>query len=246
MPSALGAALVATQGEAAPEVAQTDTRAPPLCEPLDKPQQLVPVLRGWHTEDTVRAELQTAHALGEPLLTLAQQSQESVMLGAAHRVLGTTVCYAGAIADASTHFAQGRARYAFQQHRASVVRSGEETGVWCSRYAALALWYVGDPDQGLPQPDQALTLVQQRRHPLSLGHAVSWAALFHPFRRAVRCTQERAEAALSLATDQGCPSWMAVGALLRGWALAPQEQGKEGIEQLPQGLMTSRATGAGV
>jgi predicted ATPase len=37
---------------------------------------------------------------------------------------------------------------------------------------------------------------------------------------------------------------MAVGSLMRGWALAHQGQIKEGIEQLTQGLRAYRATGA--
>jgi len=36
----------------------------------------------------------------------------------------------------------------------------------------------------------------------------------------------------------------AVGSLLRGWALAQQRQAKEGIEQMHQGLIAHRATGA--
>jgi len=57
-------------------------------------------------------------------------------------------------------------------------------------------------------------------------------------------TQERAAALISLATNQGFPQWMALGALLRGWALAQQGQAQEGITQITQGLMTYRATGA--
>jgi predicted ATPase len=37
---------------------------------------------------------------------------------------------------------------------------------------------------------------------------------------------------------------MAVGSLMRGWALAQQGQAREGIEQLTQGLIAHRATGA--
>ena len=37
---------------------------------------------------------------------------------------------------------------------------------------------------------------------------------------------------------------MAIGALLRGWALAHQGQAEEGIEQINQGLSAFRATGA--
>ena len=56
--------------------------------------------------------------------------------------------------------------------------------------------------------------------------------MFHQFRREGRATQEHAEAAISLATDQGFPLWMAIGAILRGWALAHQGQAKEGIAQI--------------
>ena len=46
------------------------------------------------------------------------------------------------------------------------------------------------------------------------------AAAFHQLRREVRAVQERAEAAMILAKDQGFPYWMAMGAILYGWALA--------------------------
>ena len=55
---------------------------------------------------------------------------------------------------------------------------------------------------------------------------------------------ERAEAAISLATEQGFPHWRARGVVLRGWALVQQGQVKEGIEQIHLGLTTYRATGA--
>jgi predicted ATPase len=68
--------------------------------------------------------------------------------------------------------------------------------------------------------------------------------MFHQLRREERCTQERAEAAMSLAKEQGFPYWMAISSILRGWALAQQGQGKEGIKQINQGMMDYRATGA--
>jgi predicted ATPase len=89
-----------------------------------------------------------------------------------------------------------------------------------------------------------LTLAQQVAHPFSLAFAFVLAAMFHAFRREKRCTQARAEAALSLAKEQGFPIWMAVGALLRGWALTHQGQGQEGIAQMTQALSAYRATGA--
>ena len=71
-----------------------------------------------------------------------------------------------------------------------------------------------------------------------------FAALLHQFRREGQAAQERAEAVIALSTEQGFPFWLAWGTIVRGWALAEQGQGEEGIAQMRQGLAAWRATGA--
>jgi predicted ATPase len=56
--------------------------------------------------------------------------------------------------------------------------------------------------------------------------------------------QEHAEAAIALCKEHGFPYWLAEGTILRGWALAEQGQGTEGIAQLREGLAVYQATGA--
>ena len=70
------------------------------------------------------------------------------------------------------------------------------------------------------------------------------AAFVSQFRRDVPAVYEQAEAAVALATEQGFPLWAAWGTSVRGWALAMQGQGEEGMAQLRQGIAASRATGA--
>jgi predicted ATPase len=241
---ALGASLIATKGASAPEVEQTYTYARQLCTHLEAPQQLFPMLRGFWNYYQLRAELQTAHELGEQLLTLAQQSQDATMLVAAHRALGTTSFYMGAVASAHTHFTQGIALYDPMQHRASAFLYGEDAGVLCRSYSVWTLWLLGYPDQAHTRNDEAVTLAQQSVHPLSLTTAWSCAAGLHQFRREGSVAQKRAEATIVLATEQGFPLWLAFGAMLRGWALAYQGQAQEGIKQLHQGLLAWCATGA--
>ena len=68
--------------------------------------------------------------------------------------------------------------------------------------------------------------------------------MFYQLRREERCTQEHAEATVILAKEQGFRYWMAIGAILHGWALTHQGQAQEGIAQIEQGLVAYRATGA--
>ncbi len=241
---ALGASLIATKSAAAPEVEQIYARARQLCEHLEAPQQFFPVLRGLWNYYFVRAELQTAHTLGEQLLTLAQQAQNRALLSEAHRVMGTTRMWLGDTATAHGHFSQGIALYDAQQHRTSALHYGQDTGVSCRNYAAWTLWFLGYPAQGLARSQEAVTLVQQIDHPFSLCVALSNAAIFHQCRQEGQATQERAEAAIRLATEQGFPLWMAISSILRGWALVQQGHAREGIEQLHQGLIAHRATGS--
>jgi TOMM system kinase/cyclase fusion protein len=236
---ALGASLLATKGYAGSEVGETYTYARQLCQSLDNPHQLFPVLRGLWQCYNVRGEYLTARELGEQLMTLAEQVQDAAMLVSAHHALGSMLFYAGAVADAHTHFAQGIALYDPQQFL-----YGEDAGVACRSFAARTLWFLGYPDQGLAQSQQAVTLAQQRAHPLSLNYALRIAAMFHQFRREVRVAQERAEASIRLATEQGFPYWIAFGTILRGWALTHQGQAQAGVEQMHQGLTAWRATGA--
>src|SRR5262249_31346083 len=71
-------------------------------------------------------------------------------------------------------------------------------------------------------------------------------AVVHQHRREGQAVQERAEAQIALAREQGFPFWVAFGTVLWGWALAAQGQEEEGIAQMRQGLAALRARGAEV
>jgi predicted ATPase len=239
----LGVSLSVTKGFGAPEVEPTFRRAQHLCTHLEAPSQLFPALRGLWAHYLVRAELQTAQALGEQLLSWAQHAQNLVRCVAARSCLGMTLMYVGAVTAAHTHFTQGLALYDPEQHRATTFLYGGNAGVTCHSFRAWTLWFLGYPDQGLAQSQQAVTLAQQIAHPFCLAEALFFAAMLHQFRREVRAVQERAEASILLFQEQAFPLWRAIGPLLRGWALAHQGQAQAGIAQITQGLSAFRAAG---
>jgi predicted ATPase len=119
-----------------------------------------------------------------------------------------------------------------------------DDGMASLSYTASVLWNLGYPDQALKRSREALALAQELSHPYSLGFALFFAAKLHQYRREGQLTQERAEATMTLSTDQGFLYWLAMGTILRGWALAEQGQGEEGIAQTRQGLAVYRATGS--
>jgi hypothetical protein len=74
--------------------------------------------------------------------------------------------------------------------------------------------------------------------------ALTFAAVFHQLRREARLTQERAEASIHVSTEQRFPFWLAIGMVMRGWALAVQGQRGDGLAQIGQGLEALQTSGA--
>jgi predicted ATPase len=116
--------------------------------------------------------------------------------------------------------------------------------VSCRLYAAATLWLLGYPAQALAHLHDALALVHELSHPYPLVFARIWAAMVSQLRQDVPTVYTQAEAAVTLATEQGFPHWVALGTSLRGWALAMQGQGEAGRAQVHQGIASYRATRA--
>jgi predicted ATPase len=241
---ALGPALVATKGFAAPAVGHVYARARALCQQVGDTPQFFPALWGLWVFYNVRGELRTAQELGEHLLSLAQRASDPALLLQAHHALETTLFWSGEFTAALEHMEQGLALYNPQQHRShAFLYGGHDPGVCCLSHGARALWYCGYPDRALRRSHEAFRLAQELSHPGSVAHALGFAAALHRLRREGQLALERSEAAIALARGQGFAQRLAEATMLRGWALAAQAQEAEGLAQMCQGLADYRATG---
>jgi predicted ATPase/class 3 adenylate cyclase len=240
---ALGPALIATKGAAAPEVEQTYARARALCAQVGETPQLFPTLRGLCWFYRTRGVLQMARELGEQLYRLAQREAVPTPRLEAHEALGDTLFYLGEYAAARTHLEQGIALTDQAARRALALRDTVAPGMRCLAHAATTLWCLGFPAQAVRRSQEALALAQALAHPLSLATAQHFAAYLHHCRREASAVQAQAEALLTLATAQGFPVWVGLGTCWRGWALAVQGQGEVSLAQMHQGMAAVLATG---
>ena len=128
--------------------------------------------------------------------------------------------------------------------RALVFRMGQDPGVVCRAEAVWTLGLLGSPAHTLARLHEALTLAQELAHPYSLAWVRCWATYVYQCCRNVAAVHAQAEAAMALSPARSFPPGAALGMCLRGWALAMQGQGEEGVAQVRQGLCAYRATGA--
>jgi predicted ATPase len=244
MQLALGRALLATKGYAAPEVGAAYTRARALCQQGVQSPQLFPVIFGLWQFYVLRGDLQVARELGEQLLALAQYLQDPAYLLEAHRALAFTCFSLGEMAPARAQAERGIGLYHPQKHHAPAFMYGQDPGTSCMAYAALALWHLGYPDRALQRSHQMLRLAHELSHPFSLAHALYFASLLHQHRREVQEAQECADALMALSTEHGFELYVIRGTLQRSWALTEQGQLEAGLTQMRRGLNAYRDTGA--
>jgi predicted ATPase len=130
------------------------------------------------------------------------------------------------------------------RHRSHTFLYGQDPGVSCLAIGAVALWLLGYPGQAVERSRRAISLARELSQPNSLALALHFAAMLHQYRREGSATEDRARAALDVATEHGFSFWLAGGMVLRGWALATQGAETGGRDQLQQGLAAWQATGS--
>jgi class 3 adenylate cyclase/predicted ATPase len=241
--TALGSALVATKGPAAPEVEAAYARAYTVCQQVEETVQLLPVLWGLWNFYLVRGELDTAHEVEEKFARFAQLQPEPMHRMWGFCAPGMELYYRGEFVPALAHLEEGIALHDPRDRRAEPHGYMYDAGVTSLSFLVWTLWALGDPDRARRCSADALALARELGNPFGLARALPYAAVLHQFLLEAPAVQELAEAAIVLARDQGFAQRMAWATILRGWSRAMQGQGAEGIAEIHQGLATFRAMG---
>ena len=174
----LGATLSMTQGYTAPEVKRAYDRAHALCGQVGESPHLFPALFGLCRFEFLSGELQTARALGEELVRLAQREPGPGLRPSAHAALGATLFYLGEPAAAHAQLEQGLRVYDRHQQGALILQHGEDTGVMCLNFDAWALQLLGYSDQALTRSRGSAGFGRGAVSPLYLGYSGSRLAPF--------------------------------------------------------------------
>jgi predicted ATPase/DNA-binding winged helix-turn-helix (wHTH) protein len=240
----LGVHLQAIQGFASPAARRAFGRARDLCRGVDQGVLLFPVLWGLWLYHKVRSDLPTARAMADELHALAERVGDAALALQAHQALAVTTLCLGEPAATVKHMERGSALYDPDRHHTHTFLFGQDPGVACRAFGAVALWLLGYPDRALAVSREAATRAHELAQPSSQALALHFAAMVRQCRREAAGARACAELALAIAADQGMSFWKAGGAVLRGWAVAEGGNPVEGVTLLRQGLDAWQATGS--
>jgi class 3 adenylate cyclase/predicted ATPase len=240
---ALSAPLVAAAGYGAPELKQTFERAYALCQQLGETPELFGTLVGlWLFHNSGPSVLQMAREVADQLLRLAQLQEDAGRLQGTHGMMSNTLWFMGELAATRVHLEQALALDASVAD-GFVEELGVEAGMCALAYTASNLWLLGFPEQALRQSTAAGARAQELAHPFNSVVGLELATVSNILRREPQITQERANALISLSTEQGLPLHTAWGHIYQGWVLGEQGHTEQGRDLLKNGLSVFRASG---
>jgi serine/threonine protein kinase/predicted ATPase len=240
----LGMQLQVAVGYAAPEVEKIYDRAHALYEMLPEAPHLFRVLWGLWMYYEVGSKLGKSRELAERLLTLARNAQDPDLLIQAHVALTVTTFSLGELAATREHAEQGISLHNPSRHNSHVHIYGQDPGVACLAFGAVAHWLLGYPELAMKRSRQAIALGRELGHPTS--HALShyFGTMLWQYCRDASAVQKGAEATTAIATEHGLSLWLANGLVMGGWAQAELGESAKGIAMIRKGLADWLATGA--
>jgi predicted ATPase len=242
----LGVAVLSAEGYAAPRLKAIYGRARELCVKLGAREPLIQVTRGIWAWSFIRDELEYGAELAREMTELARALDDPGYRMEAHFAVGCNEFYRGEFVTSRMECEHGLKLYTPERGRFQCGYTGQDPGVTNQCYIALALWYLGYPDQAQRTIAQTVAMSKELSHPFS--HVF---ALYHETFLKQQCrqgpeTQKGGEVLQALAEEQGFPFWVALGMLTRGTGLLLQGSCDEAITWLRKGLNALRQTGAGI
>ena len=237
--TALGLAWIGYPGS---EWENACTRALELCRQTGNTSQLCRVLGDLSIIHHVRAEHQKARELAEEALSLAQDTEDPLLVALGHWYLGFVLFDLGEYTTAQSHFEQMIAFNESQQHHQPFVfLRGVDAGLSATGFAACCLWCLGYPDQAQSRSQEVLALARELDHPFSLADVLCFAGcMFNAMRRDAGALKDNAEELehLSNETVQG---WGGTGTCYQGEALVMLGQVQEGMAQIREGIAIKKS-----
>jgi predicted ATPase len=242
--TSLGNSLRAAQGWSTDSVKHAYTRALQLCEESGLDELTFPAVFGLWTWNFARAAVDESQALAEHLLNTAETVDDAVYKVLAHETLGFTLFAQGKFATAHTELERSISLCKDSKAAAYFDLSAQDPRVHVRSYDAMALAFLGYPDQALRLCAEACRYADASRHPFSEAMARTISLRVHQLRGEAAVVASQANAAIALCEEHEFSHYLAMALILRGWARAQQGEFEKGVAEIQEGLEKERATGA--
>jgi predicted ATPase len=182
--------------------------------------------------------------LGEDLLRLSGQRNDTAGLVLGHLSSGRSLMYAGRFASSRLQLEEVLALYDPISLGSLFHHAGFHPQTVSQGYLGIVLFCLGYPDQALAWSHRAVAEARRLAHPPTLAESLANGALPLSLVGDNAALVEWADQLFEVATEQGFPQWRAEGTIYRGWVKVKNCDVTEGISLVRSGSIAFRATGA--
>ena len=240
----LGAALLASKGNAAPETERAYLRARELCEQLGDTAALIPVLGALSTSYQTCAEYGAMRRVCEDLLRIGERQDDTAGSLVGSRSMGLCLYHLGEFDAARPYLERVLDLYTPEAHNALVSVTSYDVRTGALSYLSMILCIQGQPEKAASFSAQALTVSRDLRSPHNRVFSLTYAAVSKLLGRIERAAEELLDEFVSLATEHGFPVWLATANIMCGYVLAGQGETGPGLALARQGWCDRMATGS--
>ena len=181
--------------------------------------------------------------IAKRVYSLAQEQNEPALMIGACAALAVTLYFSGNF-EASGQYAIRGVQIWRSGGAQSPVEEVDVPAVACLCYQALFKWHIGEIASSKATIEEAISVAKELNDMHGLAVALHFAAILAYFERSPAEVERLASDVIELSTRQNFAYWLAVGAILRGWARSASGDTAQGIAWIEDGIGDCRAIGS--
>jgi predicted ATPase len=242
-----GLALRSVKGWAAPELEPTFARARQLCQQLDNPPELFPVLWNLTFFQMIRGNLEVVREQVATLMAQAEASGQRAYLMAVHHVAGVSEEFStGDVVESSRLLERARELHDPAEHPTYNAMFGIDPGMVARAMSSRPLWTLGFPDRAVARCAETIELARSQRQPVTLVFALVVTQGIHLYRGEYDQVVAMGDEIIALCDEYEFPQEAEWSRVFHGAALAASGRPDEGIAQLQASLAALQALRSGL
>ncbi len=241
-----GRALRSVKGWSAPDLEVVFARARQLCQELDDPPELFPVLWSLTQFHMIRGELARCREEADALMVQAEKSGNQAFLMAAHHVSGVCREFLGDVVEASRLLERGRDLHVPSEYLTYTAMYGRDPGMAARAMSSRVLWALGYPDRALARSQETLAMARSQRVPVTLAFSLMVTEGLHLYRGEAAEAVTLGDETLELCREYELVQEAEWARTFRGSALTTLGRTREGVGQLQASLAAQQALRSGL
>jgi len=241
-----GLCLRAVKGWAAADLEAAFARARQICQALQDPPQLFPVLWNLTFYRMIRGDLEQVAADTKTLMAQAEAAGSQAFMVAVDHVAGVSYEFIGNYTESHRLLERARERHVPAEHPSYTSMFGIDPGMIARAMSARPLWALGYPEQALTRSLETIALGRSQRQPVTLVFALIVAQGIHLYRGEPAESLALGDEIVAMCHEYGFAQEEQWARGFQGSALALEGRVPEGVAKLRGALDALHALRSGL